>query len=461
MNERVRVGALTGASTLTAAGAQVLRAKIVAVTLGLEGTGLIAQVTALQGALLALSPVFSGAALLTLLASARVHGHIRPEAVIASGRGLALALMASAAAVVSIVTVATIGLEVVGTLLVIGSVGSVAGALLIVEQIRLQDDRRFSRLALTSAIGALLGLAVTAVLTIDYGVAGAAAGISLGLLLTWLMTIDISDRRSRFARFDRRDWRAMARIGAGGIAGGAVALLGQAVLRWMALVELGPAGAGLMYAVSVVPAQLSVLAVSMLVTYAGPRIAEATARGDIVAVRQEIATLQRLGLVGAALGFIIVALSARPVMTTLFSDAFLPVAALLPIQLAGELFRIQSWLTGTYLLPAGHRRMYVVIETTIITTMLVVAYTFASLFGVTAFVFAHVVSAVAGAAIVSTHARRRLGLRLRTSTPALALGTTALLIVAAAPVASVALGALLAGIALLTHPRFRRWRAAK
>lgn len=461
MNERVRVGALTGASTLTTAGAQVIRAKIVAVNLGLEGTGLIAQVTALQGALLALSPIFSGAALLTLLARARVHGHIGSEAVIASGRGLALALMASAVAVVSIVTVVTIGFEVIGTLLVIGSVGSVAGALLIVEQIRLQEDRRFSRLALTSAIGAILGVALTAVLTIGYGVAGAAAGISLGLLLTWLMTIDLSDRRSRFARVDRRDWWAMARIGAGGIAGGAIALIGQAILRWMALVELGPAGAGLMYAVSVVPAQLSVLAVSTLVTYAGPRITEATARGDMAAVRQEIATLQRLGLVGAALGFTVVALSARPVVTTLFSDAFLPVAALLPMQLAGELFRIQSWLTGTYLLPAGHRRMYVVIETTIVTTMLAVAYTFASAFGVTAFVLAHLVSAVAGAAIVSTHARRRLGLSLRISTPALVLGTTALLLVAAAPGVSVALGALLAGIALLTPPRFRRWRAAK
>lgn len=461
MNERIRVGSLTGASTLTTAAAQVIRAKIVAVTLGLEGTGLIAQVTALQGALLAVSPVFSGAALLSVLARARVHGHIAPAAVIASGRGLALALMASAAAVVSIVTVATVGLGVIGTLLVIGSAGSVAGALLIVEQVRLQEDRRFSRLALTSAIGALLGVALTAVLTIDYGVAGAAAGISLGLVLTWLMTIDLSDRRSRFARIDRRDWTAMVRIGAGGIAGGAVALLGQAVLRWMALVELGPAGAGLMFAVSVVPGQLSVLAVSTLVTYAAPRITEATERGDTATVRQEIATLQRLGLVGAALGFIIIALSARPVMATLFSDAFLPVAALLPIQLAGELFRIQSWLTGTYLLPAGHRRMYVVIETTVITTMLTVAYTLASLLGVTAFVLAHLVSAVAGAAIVSTHARRRLGLSLRTSTPALALGTAALAIVEVAPGASVALGALLAGIALLTRPRFRRWRAAK
>lgn len=458
MGERLRVGALLGASTLTTAAAQVIRAKIVAVALGLEGTGLIAQVTALQGALLALSPVFSGAALLTLLARARVHDRIGPEAAIASGRGIALVLMASAAVVVTILVIATIGLQIIGSLLVIGSVGSVAGALLLVEQARLQDDRRFTRLAVTSATGALLGVALTGVLTIGHGVAGAAAGISLGLLLTWLMTIDLSDRQSRFARVDPRDWTAMVRIGAGGIVGGAIALLGQAALRWMALVELGPAGAGLVYAVSVIPAQLSVLAVSTLVTYAGPRVTEAAARGDIAGIRQEITTLQRLGLAPAALGFIIVALFARPAMTTLFSDAFLPVAALLPIQLAGELFRIQSWLTGTYLLPAGHRRVYVVIEITIITMMLAVAYTFSSVLGVTAFVIAHFVSAVAGAAIVSTHARRRLGLSLRTPIPALALGTLALLIVAAAPLASIVLGAVLAGITLQTHPRFRRWR---
>lgn len=448
MRERASVGAVTIVGTTAVAIAQLGRLKLFAVLLGTAGTGLIAQVVSLQAVLLSLAPLHSGVPLLAALASASER---EPWAPLATARGVALVTAGSLglASALALVWVGGDHSSLV-SLLLVGCIGVPFAALATVEQTALQSRGRFVRLAYANVVSALLGLLAIGLLTWRAGPFGAAAGLSVALAISWIVPFALVDG-GRAIRLERRAALSMLHLGAGALLAAILVSLGQALIRLAALGTLGASGAGIVHVLIGLPLAITYLGASALGSYAQPRIAAAVARGDTEAIKREVTEIRRIGgaLVGTAM--VATALAAEPLVLIVLSHEFRDVARLLPIQLLGELLRLRFWLTGSYLLPMGFRRLFVGVEVLVYGTLLPIAVVLAPSAGVAAFALAHVIAMFTVLVFLSAHARKAVGVRPMAGATLIVIQAGALVAVAAGHVGvGATLGVLSAALGLRT-----------
>ena len=459
VRERAAAGAITAAGTAIVTLAQVARVKVFAVALGVAGTGLVAQVSSVQGLLLTLAPLSSGVALITVLApiDARSDAFART---VGAARGLALMVtvpIATLAGVAGLAGALVLGDE-LGLIVAIGCVGVPFGALAATEQGVLQAVGRISGLAMANVATAVIAFALVGGLAVLGGPVGASLGLSLGLAVGWAVTFAMSNHYARGGgiRFDRQVTRSLAHVGVGALSATTVAIAAQALIRAQAFILLGAAAVGLVHALVALALQFSYFAGTALGTYAQPRIAAAVVRGEHGEVAREIREVRWIGGGLVGMSMVVAALVADPLVRLLLSDEFLPVATLLPLQLVGEVFRIYTWLSGMYLLPMGFRRVFVGVELVVVCIFLPVALVLAPSSGIAAFSLAHVVSAAAAAALIAVHAGRSLRLAPTAGAGPLALAGVGLMAIAAGErTVGMAAIPLIAGMALW------RWRSVR
>lgn len=438
---------------------QLLRFKVFAVTLGVGGLGLIAQVVALQGLLLSLSPVFSGIALLTVLSRARAVGASEARRALGAARSLALLSSGVAVAVAlaaSLLLAEASGITRIAELAVLGAVGAPFGALALVETVALQERRRFGSLAAANATAAFLSLGVVAILAAGLGPHGAALGLSVAWLIGWLVSYGLHERRAAAPSLsiDMPSWRELWHFGLGNLAASLVAALAAMSARGAALLLSGEAGAGTVQALLVVSLQVLYLLSASLGAYGSARVTALAARGDLQGMRQEINEVLRLGATFGAL-ILAIALFARPLVTIAFSERFAMAADLLPIQLVGDLFRVHAWLAGLYLLPMGFRRVFVGLETLWHLTFVGGALALHPIVGLAAFPVAYAIASGALAALVSWHAWRTLGLAVARVLP-LAIAAVGVIGLTVSPIVPLAAAAGLIALATRLRPGHRR-----
>lgn len=452
MKERAAAGAVTTVGTGAVAVAQLIRAKVYAVALGASGTGLMAQVTASQQVALSIAPLFSGVALVTLIA--RTEDAREQHRVLRAARGGALIALGVPAALAStlLAAIALLLRADFPLLLALGLVGVPFGALTAVELAGLQGTRRFGRLAIANVMTAVLGVAAAGIGAVAGGPMFAAAGMSLGMMLSWSVSTSLAGGGTWPFSFDIPRTRQLVHLGSAAITSATLASVGQAAIRASALVTLGATAAGFVHAMVSLALQFTFFVNAALGTYAQPRIARAAAAGDRAAVANEIIALRMLGGTFVGVAMIPAAVLAEPVILAFFSSEFVPMAQILPAQLVGELFRAHFWLTGTYLLPMGFRRIFVGIELVVYGSLIPAAVVLAPSLGVAGFAVAHVLSAGIAAILLSAHARRELGIGPLQGIAPFVISVVALLASTVAPWISVALGVVLV-IGLRRIPR--------
>lgn len=455
-NERARTGTLMVAGSSSVSLAQLLRFKILAVVLGLSGVGLVAQVYAVQSLVIALAPAFSGVALMTVLSERRAKD---------SEVGLARAAARSFALVVTTVGIGLLALPVLamqdvastpelGAAMLAGLIGIPFGALAAVEVIALQERGGFARLAAATTSAASLSLILIWALAWRFGIVGAAVGLSAGWLLTWCALLAVSrEKGARLFTIDAPTWGRLWQIGSTALLATVVAAIGTSGLRFLALSLAGADAAGVIHALLLVSLQLIGLMAAAIGTYSSRRIIEFVARRELDLVRDETEAVLKAGML--SFGIIVLALAAvaGPAVSLVFSDEFVVVARILPIQLVGDLLRAQQLLTAIYLLPMGHRRISLLTEGIAAFVLLAGSAVLYGTFGVLAFPLSYVIAAGCSATITVWHSSNHLRVSPRKSLVSLGIASMGLVGAVFTPMAP-----LFAAIALVV-PALPRARA--
>lgn len=408
LRPRFRAGSAMSSASLVTAAVLLARLKLFANTIGVGGTGVVAQVSATQGLLVSLSPLYSGIGLVTVLAKARLDDFGSARS-LAAARGLALcvSLVAVAAAVLCIQLISPA--PDVATVLMIGLAGVPFAALLAVEHSALQARAMFGRLAASTAAGSVLSLALITALTLRAGVHGAAVGLSVALAAGWLVAfLALEGVRRPEVRVQRDVWRALIAVGSGALFMSVASSAGEAAIRYVALALFGATGAGIIHPLQAMSLQIPLVLGSGLAAFATTRIANYAAGHRIGEVASELRRVQELGTIVGGTAVLVMSGTAVPLIRLLLTEEFDALAVMVPLQLLGEFLRVQSWLLGLYLLPLGHRGAFMATAPLYYGIYFTVVAATAPHVSLAAFPLGHVLGSAAVAALVSAHSARTL-----------------------------------------------------
>lgn len=458
--ERLTSGSLLSIAMVVSTVTQLARVKIFAIVLGAAGMGFLAQVTSIQGLLLSTAPLFSGIALVSVLARSRVESEAARQEVIAAARLLALTVSVASVAVAAS-ALASLGNAAapLPALILIAAAGVPFGAVANVEQSGLQESRRFPLLALVQASAALVSVVAIGLLTAVLGLTGAAAGIGLSLFVAWAVTVALSGSRALRFVFAPTIWRSVASLGAGALGASVLASLAEVALRVAALARFGAEGAGIAHVLLTLTLQLSLLVGAALTSYSTARISGYAARGDLASIRAEIEVARRLATLVGGAAILFLSGMREPFVEIFLSTEFSAVAILMPVFLLGQLLRLQSWTVGQYMLPLGHRASYVAVVPIFYATFLLIMIGAAPVLGLAVIAVAEVSAAAATAAFVLGHARRSIryvGGGARNAFMLVLVGMIAGLFV---PVVSIAAGIICMSLGL--RPLLERARSSR
>lgn len=213
-------------------------------------------------------------------------------------------------------------------------------------------------------IGTVLGLAIYAPCAWAFGVAGGLWGTFAVLLVTAVVSAVVVARRSRGVRladftgpFDRAESRRLLRFYPMLLVNGALAPLTLILVRDALGSRLGLEAAGLWQATWRLSEAWQAIIVSSTALFFMASMGERA--GDPVALRHQLLrTLATSTGVTAAIALVVVLLR-EVVVHVVFSARFAPVAALMPMQLAGDVLKMAGWILAMSLVAVMRTRAFI------------------------------------------------------------------------------------------------------
>lgn len=133
---------------------------------------------------------------------------------------------------------------------------------------------------------------------------------------------------------------------------------------------------------------LTIITASFGVYYL-PRLSELRHKSDI---SKEIVTSFKIILPSVVLLFIMIFLFRNQIVRLLFSEEFLPMAALFKWQLIGDIFKISTWLIGTVLIAKTYTKLYILNEVIFSLAYVLLSVAFTQQFGIVGVTMAYAIN---------------------------------------------------------------------
>lgn len=375
MSQFLRVTMLLGSVTMINLLVQIVRTKVVALSVGQAGMAVLAQMADWQGLLAAYVLLGTEQGLVALSAEAWAQGN-RP----AIDRLLRLIRTKVAPPVVlGLVALAAASPwlmpEVTGHpgTVVAGAVGTLAMLLQLWVRPRqsiLNGAKAFGLVARSRIIESVTATAMVLPLVLAFGLSGALWSLAVVQVSAFVATAWVwrsfalpppqSELVAAGADADSEDWKTIRRF-AGGllISTGMASLLGL-ILRKRVIVLLGLDQAGMYQVAYALTMQYLGIVLGAMSAYSFPTYRVAAQQPGQLAIEVNQTFRSVLLLVTPV---IVGVLTLRDFLIwALFSRDYLGSADLLQIQLVGDLFKVVAWAMGLTILAAGRIRLHVLLE---------------------------------------------------------------------------------------------------
>ena len=405
---------LAGAQVVTLA-TSFIRAKVIAMTMGPSGIGLVGIMTSFNGNMTALAAWGLGTSGVRLIAASEGDQRVRKQAavrrfgLIVSALGLFLTLLFFWP--VTIVTFHEGGYAV--ELLIAG----MAVPCLIASTMwsaLLQADGHIKSLAALQVSSALAGLVLGTPLIYIFGTIGIASSILLAAAMPAAATWWVARRHCPVGAIgaDNDDLKSMVKLGGGLVVVGIASQAAAYVVRLLVIRHYvsqggdGLAEAGYYQAAITIAGSLPAVVFGAMGTDFFPRVAAAKSEADaqLLSEKQmQAGLLLALPLLTALLTMSEVSLQ------VLYDDRFDPAAPLLAWMIWGVFLRLLSWPLGYWMLARGSARTVVIVESLSNLVMVALPLILIPKFGVLGAAFSFAISYLIYSGVMLSVSRSRSG----------------------------------------------------
>jgi O-antigen/teichoic acid export membrane protein len=371
MNALINAAGLTVLSTAITLVVGMARTKLMALTLGVSGVGLVGQVHTALGFATTLTSVGFTNALVRCTASAHSVGQPQRVSVLLatsylSSLTIAMLLVACVLLAPQHVSDSIFG---PGTPTIVLVVIAVALPLMAIEDLEgavTQGLKSVRHLAIATSVTAILALVLLGPLVLALGVNGALLHIAMASMLAYVFSVWVRHRACRQEGFgvsaitapSLPALRSLLSYGSANFVVGSGYTGSLLFARALIVNDLGIEQNGIYQVLWSVPSQALSVVFGVLSTYCFPLISGLRDQDEIV---DAINTALRFALMAATPLITMLVLLGGPAIVTLYSAEFLPAAAYLPAQLLGDFFKVVAWALGLSLLGRGHLAAFTVL----------------------------------------------------------------------------------------------------
>ncbi|MDD4927940.1 MAG: O-antigen translocase [Gallionella sp.] len=214
-------------------------------------------------------------------------------------------------------------------------------------------------------IGSLLVMLLTGLLTFLFGLYGALVAFAINPAIILCSTALMVSRRDWFrAKFlwgdiNRTALRELAGFGLMGLASALTVPIAFMLIRDNITTQLGITAAGYWQASWKISETYLMLVTSTLSVYFLPRLAEIRNGFEL---KTELVKVYKFVLPLIVIGAAVIFLLRDFIITTLFTEDFLPIRQLFPWQLVGDVIKIAAWITGYVLIGRGMVKIFLSVE---------------------------------------------------------------------------------------------------
>lgn len=229
----------------------------------------------------------------------------------------------------------------------------------------LNGKKQIGSFVLINIAGSLVGLAVTAALSVWFGLEGALIALSVNQAIVFLVSATLCMRQPwfrismLFGRIDQRVLRELLKFAAMALTSAAVVPLTQILIRDHLMREFGADSAGYWEALMRISGLYLMIVTVPLSVYYLPRIAEIR---DPAELKREILSGYRIIVPVTALGALVIYLLRDFITLALFTPEFSPMRDLFAWQMIGDVTKICGWLLGYVLIGRGMMRAFIASE---------------------------------------------------------------------------------------------------
>jgi len=357
---------------LTLAGS-LARGKILAVSLGTSGVGIVAQLGNFAVLLGGLSTLGLATAGVTLIG--RTHSDDDTQlrrrivsTVVAVPIGVSVLLAVLAAVFARPISHALLGSHTHPWYVILAAASLPANALASAYQVVLQGYGRAWRVAVNSAAAAVAGVAIAALLVVPFGLTGGvitiAASAAAAAIVMLVRERSITAEALPLASAGRSANRLLLQFGGASLIAGTMTSVVDLVLRSRLTTHFGTAANGLYQPAYVLGNLVFVQLGGGIATAITPSLAMYWAMGEKGRTSAILRTAVRLSLVAMVPLLLLVTATRGLIVPAVFSGAFKGAEPILALQLTTELPRAIAYTIGAFLLPAGLVRAWVVMGVT-------------------------------------------------------------------------------------------------
>ena len=200
-----------------------------------------------------------------------------------------------------------------------------------------------------------------------YHIKGAIWGMSIGYLISMIFIKSIIRKTNLFkielnlfkGKIDTQIATNLIKFGFASLIAGTSTLVGLLFIRTVIVQRLDMVNAGYFQAIFAISSQSITLILDSIGTYAYPFISSIKIKDNLIKELNNIMRLSMIITVPIISGII---LFKENFIIILYSKEFLPIMKILPIQLFGDFFKIIGWSMGVALLPLKRLKMFVFID---------------------------------------------------------------------------------------------------
>lgn len=256
----------------------------------------------------------------------------------------------------------------------------------------LNGRKEIKNYVLANIAGSLLGLIVTIIMVVNWGLGGALVGLAIYQSLAFFSTLLICCKapwfsiHNLFGKLDKKVVKKLAQFTAMALTTAAMVPLSHILIRNHLGSTLGWEAAGYWEAMWRLSGAYMMLVSTTLSVYYLPRLSELFS-GD--AIREEIIQGFKLILPFAVAGALFVYLARDFIITILFSQAFLPMETMFFWQLAGDVLKIASWLFAFVMLSKSLTLIFISTEIIFAILFYVLTVAFVNNYGLEGAAIAH------------------------------------------------------------------------
>ena len=439
MRRLIRSTALLGLGSAATVVAAILRAKVLALLLGPQGTGLLAQLSTLTAVLVPLATLGLGNGVTAMIASARARGDAflakRIRTTVLTLSWLVGLTLAALAALASPWLSDLLYHDRAWTWVVLAGAASVP--LSAIASLRISILQGYQAVKAMAGLNGIIAAATVATivpLAWIFGLPGAVGQLvvvsAIYLAVSgWMVARNVPADEKGVAepgpRIDRALVRPLLRYGSSALLVGLSATVTVLILRSVLVSKLG-LGANGIYQVCIGISSLYMpLILNSITAIVWPQIAAQRSDAETAATMRQALRLGLLLMTGATGAM----LAGAPIWIPLFySGKFLPALDLLPIEFLGDYFRTIAWMCAIWLVPKNRLRPWVLFDIVYAVAMLMTFYLLVDRVGIRSVVIAYVVAHISHAVLNYALARKTLGFRMGPDNRRLLLASLALLL---------------------------------